>query len=205
MSIAISVYKQYDNRAEMFLTGTNPATKVVKIYVALIDADVNYHLVGNVPPEDGSDNRFSISDAEVQAADATLASASFSSTCLFFRAVADSDAISTGITKQTGVFNVSRSAMGENPMSISYLYGLSQQGKGQVPISSTRQGSISISSIPFYEDEYVIDKTYDGSGKVATELYYLKNDPTGSRALLITYTNGANGPTKIEYTNTTKP
>ena len=90
-------------------------------------------------------------------------------------------------------------------MSISYLYGLSQQGKGQVPISSTRQGSISISSIPFYEDEYVIDKTYDGSGKVATELYYLKNDPTGSRALLITYTNGANGPTKIEYTNTTKP
>jgi hypothetical protein len=218
MSVFLQLRQLYSNQADFFFDKVidSPAVKEVNVYVA-IGEFATYHKVKsgiqNYSERQISNPQinFSVLLTEVQEADPSLASVSFDSTMLFFKATSVDvngleSLLASATTKSIGTVGLRRGATGDNASRSAYLMGLSQSARGWVPGSMSSHGAQAVSNIPFYEDEFVIERTFSGVGTIATELIYLKNDPAGARAMLITY-SGYSGSVagKVEYTLTTRP
>lgn len=216
-SVFLQLKQLYDDRAELFfdkVIATPPIT-YVNIYVSLGEFATYYlakEMIPNVSARQASNPQvsFDLTLEEVQAADTSLASVSYSGTLLFVKAtMVDVDGVESDIavatSKPLGTVGVRRTMTQDNPAKSAYLAGLSQAAKGWGPVAMSSLGAIHVSQIPFYEDEFVIERTFSGSN-IATETIYLKNDPVGARALLISYSSYTGTIAgKVEYSFTTRP
>lgn len=216
-SVFLQLKQLYDDRAELFFDKVRaaPAISYVNIYVSLGEFATYYLakvMIPNVSDGQASNPQvnFNLTLEEVQGADSSLASVSYSGTMLFVKATTvdvegtESD-LAAATAKSLGTVGVRRSMTQDNPAKAAYLAGLSQAAKGWGPVAMSSLGAIHVSQIPFYEDEFVIERTFSGSN-IATETIYLKNDPEGARALLITYSSYTGAIAgKVEYSFTTRP
>jgi len=219
VTIRLQLEKLYSNQANFFVdkqdTG-NLDAQYLNIYVAVGEFSTFYKAKGNIPylSERGISNPlvpFTVTLAEVQGADTSLADASFVTTPLFFKATyvveggAESN-LGEAPIKAVGTEGVLRGPQMDNYAKSSQLTALSSAARGWVPSSSSALGAIAVSNIPFYEDEFVIERTFAGEGLIATETIYLKKDPPGARAMQITYSDYSGSvPGKVEYNLIARP
>jgi hypothetical protein len=217
MPVFVQKLQVYSDRVDLFVdhTTTAPTTATLNVYVALSEFG-SYHVVQtkvlNVPRRGTSDPTvpFSVSLAQVTAAHASLTNATFEATPLFFKvtevtSAGVESALVSAKAKNIGTVGINRNSVDDVPARTAQLSMLSQAAKGWVPGSGSSNGNLAVSQIPFYEDEFVIERTFSGAN-IATELIYLKSDPVGARAMKIVYSAYTGSiPGKIEYLNDLKP
>jgi hypothetical protein len=218
-TIRLQLEKVYSNQVNLFVDKAELGildAEYLNVYVAVGEFATFYKVKGSIPylSERGiSDPRIliTVSLAEVQSADISLAAVSFASTPLYFKATyvngvdGESD-LAEAPAKAVGTEGVRRGVQIDNYAKSAQLSALSEAARGWVAGASSARGALAVSSVPFYEDEFVIERTFSGTGVIATETIYLKNDPLGARAMLITYSNySGTVPGKVEYTLIAKP
>jgi hypothetical protein len=218
MSVILQQRQLYADRVDLYFEKvvTDPVTVKVNIYVSLSEFGTYYQVAGDIPneAERGRSNpqvNFSIPLEQVTDAHASLALATFMATPLFFKGTTVDDMgveslLVNSLPKAVGTVGVRRGSSGDNPARTANLSILSQTARGWVPGSGSSNGATAVSTIPFYEDEFVIERTFLSPGVIGTETIYLKSDLPGSRAMQIKYSNYSGTVAgKVEYLNTVKP
>lgn len=192
----------------------------VNVYISLTNVIGNYVVVKkkipNIPVRPNGDDRvpFVITLDEVQALlpEVTWSSVSFLNTPLYVLGTevnsegVESD-MALSLPKFLGVVGITPGFTKDNPSSNNHNYGFSAAGRGWARLASSASGAVVTSSVEYYEDNFIIDRTVDG-GNVTSELIYRASDPVGAYAKMITYTGpfSVDGKaSKVVYTDSVKP
>lgn len=221
MPIVLELVKKSENVIKFYFNKVGGNVKAANIYVSLTNVTGNYvkipGSIANIPasPTGNVQVNFEVTLSQVQslAPSVTWSGVSFVNTPLFFRATEiDNNNVESpladALPKFTGVTQVVPSVIRDNPSSNSFIHGFSEESLGWSRMATSVGGALSTSQIEFYEDNFVIDRTIDGSGNVTSELIYRSSDPVGSYAKLITYTgpwSNDGKATKVTYQDSTKP
>lgn len=215
--VVLQVQDKSEGKLVLFFDRLAGDVESVNVYVSLTDVTGNFFKVkskiANIPQRPVGDERvvFSITKEEVQGVDASYSNVSFSTSPLFFRATSinsagDESALAAALSKSVGVVGVTFSYIKDNPSSNAHVYGFSSSVNGWSRMATSPSGAVSVSQTQYNEDNYVIERTFNGT-EVETELIYKASDPSGAYAKLVTYTGPWVGgvPTKTEYSDSVKP